>query len=83
VLPRAPARTPPVAEDTAATGPASPLPEPEFRLNAISTRDGHPVALLNDRLVREGDVIEGVRVLHIGEDFVELDVRGQRKTIRF
>jgi hypothetical protein len=57
--------------------------EPQFRLNAISTRDGRPVALLNDRLVREGDVIEGVRVLRIGDDFVEIEVRGERRTIRF
>ncbi len=84
VLPTAPGRKEPVAETAPTeTSSASPAPEPEFRLNAISIRDGHPVALLNDRLVREGDVIEGVRVLHIGEDFVELEVRGERKTIRF
>ncbi len=58
-------------------------PQPEFRLNAISTREGHPVALLNDRLVREGDMIEGVRIVHIGEDYVEIEVKGERRTIRF
>lgn len=63
--------------------PVAPAAQPEFRLNAISSREGHPVALLNDRLVREGDVIEGVRVLHIGDDFVEIEVKGERRTIRF
>ncbi len=85
VLPTAaPARRPPSAEAAASeSDPVLPVPEPELRLNAISTREGHPVALLNDRLVREGDVIEGVRVLRIGEDFVEVEVRGERRTIRF
>lgn len=72
-------------ETTALTPPPDPVVprEPEFRLNAISTREGRPVALLNDRLVREGDVIEGVRVLHIGDDYVEIEVKGERRTIRF
>jgi hypothetical protein len=41
------------------------------------------VALLNDRLVREGDMFAGVRVIRIGEDYVEIEVKGERRTIRF
>jgi hypothetical protein len=80
-----PPRTPAEPETVSLAPPPDPVVprEPEFRLNAISTREGRPVALLNDRLVREGDVIEGVRVLHIGEDYVEIEVKGERRTIRF
>ena len=58
-------------------------PDPEFRLTAISTRDGEPIALLNDRLVREGDSFGGVRVLRIGVTDVEIEVDGERRTIGF
>jgi hypothetical protein len=74
-----------IAESPAET--ASPAPSAggsaELRLNAISTRDGRPIALINDRLVFEGDSFDGVRVLRIGETEVELDVRGQRRVLRF
>jgi len=63
--------------------PASEPAEPELRLNAISTRDGQPVALLNDRLVREGDVVDGIRILRIGEDQVEVEWKGERRVLRF
>lgn len=55
----------------------------EFRLTAISQRDGRPIAVLNDRFVHEGDVFEGVRVLRIGDDEVEIEVGGQRQVVRF
>ena len=55
----------------------------EFHLNAISIRDGAPIALLNDRLVREGDSFDGVRVIRIGEAEVEIEIRGRRRIIRF
>jgi hypothetical protein len=58
-------------------------PDPEFRLTAISTRDGEPIALLNDRLVREGDSFDGVRVVRIGATDVEIEVDGERRTIGF
>jgi hypothetical protein len=68
--------------------PVRPAPSPaqaasEFRLNAITVQDGHPVAVLNDRIVREGDSFEGVRVLRIGETEVEIEVKGERRVIRF
>jgi hypothetical protein len=81
------AETPP--EETAETGlseapdaPSAP-PGPEFRLTAISTRDGEPIALLNDRLVREGDRFGDVRIIRIGTTEVEIEVDGERRTIGF
>jgi len=55
----------------------------ELRLSAISQRDGKPVALINDRLVFEGDSFDGVRVIRIGESEVEVEVKGQRQVLRF
>ena len=55
----------------------------DLRLNAITRRDGRPVALVNDRLVFEGDSFDGVRILRIGEAEVEVEVRGQRRVLRF
>jgi hypothetical protein len=56
---------------------------PEFRLTAISSRDGHPIALLNDRLVREGDRFGDITILEIGETSVEIEVNGKRQTVGF
>ena len=66
-------------------GEAAPpaAPPGELRLNAISLRDGRPVALINDRLVFEGDSFDGVRVIRIGEAEVEVEVKGQRQVLRF
>jgi hypothetical protein len=55
----------------------------ELRLNAISQRDGRPVALINDRLVFEGDAFDGVKILRIGEAEVEVEERGRRRVLRF
>jgi hypothetical protein len=55
----------------------------ELRLNAISQQDGLPVAILNDRLVREGDVFDGIRVIRIGDAEVEVEVDGRRRVVRF
>lgn len=55
----------------------------EIHLNAISVRDGHPIAILNDRLVREGDSFDGIRVLRIGEAEVEVEVGGVKKVLKF
>ena len=81
------------AASTEAPAPASPLDtladsqappgSPVFVLQAISQQDGRPVALLNERLVREGDVFDGVRILRIGADEVEIEVAGERRIVRF
>lgn len=75
--------------EVAAPAPGAPAAAPsatvtdELRLSAISRRDGKPVALINDRLVFEGDSFDGVRVIRIGEAEVEVEVKGQRRVLRF
>ena len=66
-----------------AAPPATPRGEPVFTLQAISERDGHPVAVVNERLLREGDSIDGARIVRIAKDEVELDLGGRRLTLRF
>jgi hypothetical protein len=84
---RAPARA--VTDDAAAaaTGaPAAPkaaTPTPRYRLSAISQRDGKPVAVLNDRVVFEGDNVDGLTVVRIGEAEVELGGGGKREIVPF
>jgi hypothetical protein len=76
------------AEDDAPTSsrlsPAAGGPTTDdLRLSAISQRDGRPLALINDRLVFEGDSFDGVKILRIGEAEVEVEVRGKRRVLRF
>jgi hypothetical protein len=78
-----PALRPAPAPLAANRPPATDSPSVELRLNAISRQDGQPVAILNDRLVREGDVFDGIRVLRIGETEVEVEVQGARRIVRF
>jgi hypothetical protein len=52
-------------------------------LQAITVQDGHPVALINDRVLREGDEIDGVRIRRIGEAEVEIERDGQHEVLRF
>jgi len=75
---------PPSGPAAAEAPPPAPAPAADdLRLNAISQRDGKPVALINDRLVFEGDGFDGVKVLRIGEAEVEVEVRGRRQVLRF
>jgi hypothetical protein len=75
---------PHVAPAPAASAPAAP-PEPPapFRLTAIAHRDGQPVAMLNDRLVRVGDSFDGITVISIGSSEVEIEVDGRRMRLSF
>jgi hypothetical protein len=74
----------PPARDEAAPAAAQPRPaRNDLQLNAITRRDGRPVALINDRLVFEGDSFDGVRIVRIGEDEVEIEVHGHRRLLRF
>jgi hypothetical protein len=45
--------------------------------------EGQPVAVLSNRVVHEGDHFDGVTVVRIGADEVEIEVKGQRRTLRF
>jgi hypothetical protein len=89
---RAPLSTAPPPEPTAPPDLAAPAtvrtasaaPKPtELRLQAISQRDGRPIALLNDRLVREGESFDGVLIVAIRADEVEVEVDGRRKVLKF
>jgi hypothetical protein len=76
------------AEEAPAPSSAAPAGErtpgaDDLQLNAISQRDGRPIALINDHLVFEGDSFDGVRILRIGETEVEVEVRGKRRVLRF
>lgn len=76
----APAR---VAPRPVVASTAVPSADPGPRLQAISERDGQPIAIINDRLVRVGDEVDGMRVLDIRGAEVDVEVRGRRTTLRF
>lgn len=65
------------------TLPAPSPSAPALVLQAITIQDGRPVALINDRLLREGDEIAGLRVLRIGDAEVEVEANGVRTILRF
>jgi hypothetical protein len=77
----------PAREPLDPQGAGEPTPSPaapkHFRLQAISLRDGKPVAVLDGRLVYEGESFDGVRVVRIGEAEVELEVDGRRLVVGF
>ncbi len=59
-----------------------PPSEPEqLRLEAITVRDGGPVAIVSGRLVREGDVFDGIEVVRIDEAEVELFLQAENRTL--
>jgi len=55
----------------------------DFELQAISAQNGQPVAMLNDRLVHEGDTFDNVKVVRIETDEVEIEVAGHRRVVKF
>lgn len=65
------------------TPAATPTADRKVLLQAISARDGRPVALLNDRLMGEGEEFEGLRVIAIRTDEVEVQVDGRRRILKF
>lgn len=72
------------------TMPARPTPhvkisDPSARvLQGISTRDGVPIAMINGRLYREGELVNGARVLKIRSETVEiLEANGTGTTLSF
>jgi hypothetical protein len=86
--PPAAAPPPPARAHAREEGPSGPQASPKgpparFTLQAISVRDGRPVAVLNERLVYEGESFDGVTVVRIGEAEVELSVDGRRVVIGF
>lgn len=74
-----PVATPVTTATPAATRPAA----PPLVLTAIGARDGRAVAVIDDRLVHEGDEYDGWRVMTIGTDSVLVLYKGERRTLRF
>ena len=56
--------------------------ESEFRLSAIIYRAGRGVAIINNRIVRIGDAIEGMKVAEIRQDRVILRDRSGNQELR-
>jgi hypothetical protein len=78
-----PSPVPPAGAET--DSPAvQPAPTPgDVVLQAITERDGQPIAIVNGRLVRAGDAFDGIRILRIGTAEIEVEVRGERRIISF
>ncbi len=53
----------------------------ELMLKAVFYRDGGGIAIVNDRILRVGDVIEGKRLATIHRDRVELEDRDGKTTL--
>src|SRR4051812_20914975 len=82
--PKAAAAKAPVDAAGAGAAEARPTPAPAtLTLQAISERNGQPIAIVNDRLVRVGDEVDGIRVLAIRGDEVDVEFHGHRTTLRF
>jgi hypothetical protein len=60
------------------SGPTAPL-----RLEAISARDGAPVAVVSGQMVRVGDRIGQSTVVRIGAAEIEIETDGVRRVLRF
>jgi hypothetical protein len=71
------------AAPAASTPSPSAPPGPVLVLHAISEQDGVPIAVVNERVVREGDSFDGVRIVRIGPADVEVEVAGARRVLRF
>lgn len=54
---------------------------PTLILNGIFYSQGNNIALINNRIVKEGDLILGLRVTKIYHNKVELDADGQKVTL--
>jgi hypothetical protein len=67
--------------DAQAAAPAQELPQ--LVLQGTSVLAGKPVAVVSDRRVFEGDIVEGALVLRIEERLVELEFDGRRFTLTF
>ncbi len=76
--------SPSPAEPSSDAAAPTPSPRsPDLRLMAVSAQDGVPVAIVNDRLVREGDSFDGIRIVRIGASQVEVEVNGKRRILTF
>jgi hypothetical protein len=91
-LPSAPLRAAAAEAPARSRTPAAPAPRAmptpgaaAFTLQAISERDGEPVALIDDHLLHVGEGFGGMRVLRITptEVEIELEASGERRVLTF
>jgi len=58
------------------------IPESDnFRLGGIMLGDGSPTAIINQKIVRPGDVIDGAKVIKINKNSVTLEIKGETKQL--
>ena len=60
---------------------AQPTEPAQLRLEAITMRDDGPVAIVSGRIVREGDVFDGIAVVRIGATEIELLIQAEARTL--
>ncbi len=67
-------------EETEAPGPEEPEQEliSSFDLQGVAGDDDGFIAIINDRIIGEGEMVDGAMVLSISSDYVELEKNGQR-----
>lgn len=54
----------------------------QWRLNGIiRSKDGQALALINERLMEEGQTFQGLRLVRIGPDEVEIEEEGKLSTL--
>ena len=56
------------------------FPTNKGRVSSIAYSESHALAFINDKMVSEGDVVDGVTVFKIHEDTVEFEKSGTRWT---
>ena len=77
------AASPAAARPGAEKADAEGAPGGGLQLQAIAERDGRPVAVISGRVVHEGDRYDGLAIVRIGADEVEIEEHGRRRTLRF
>jgi hypothetical protein len=78
-----PVRLPAVpASGTDGQKSAGSQPNPKFILGGTIIGGGAPIAVINDRFVRQGDSIDEYRVVHIGKNEVRLVSRNHKIVLK-
>jgi hypothetical protein len=71
----------PAVQPTSAPPPA--VAEEVLQLQAISERDGAPVAVVSGQMVRVGDRVGSGTVVRIGAAEIEIETDGKRQILKF
>jgi hypothetical protein len=60
----------------------SPLKVSAFRLSGILYDNQKPMAIINNRIVEEGSLINGARLLEIQPNYVRLSLKGEELQLK-